>query len=273
MGAVCIQQTQHNMKLICLFAAVLLTQALAIAGDPALPGFHPLNQAQAGRVLISELRCAACHAGIDRDSVPEKLTPDLREIGGRVVDEDIIRKDIGYMLLHLEDLRNQQISAAKAATKEKPLSEKEHSEAMQLLSDPNLTNRIVTDWLSKYMADVRPWLAGGNGLTGFTRNRYSLEHTNKIFLNNASNAMRQETLRKLVKGYMLKAGITKPGSCHILRHTAATLHFENGADIRSVQALLDHVSLNTTQIYMHVTIDLLRAIHDACHPVKPDKQP
>jgi cytochrome c2 len=64
--------------------AVVLAGSLAAAGDSALPGHHPLTQAQAGSVLLAELRCAACHEGTAPGSVPEKSAPDLKEVGQRV---------------------------------------------------------------------------------------------------------------------------------------------------------------------------------------------
>lgn len=64
--------------------AVVLACSFAAAGDPALPGHHPLTQAQAGSVLIAELRCAACHPGTPPSPVPEKTAPDLREVGQRI---------------------------------------------------------------------------------------------------------------------------------------------------------------------------------------------
>lgn len=72
------------MKNLCLLIGVAASNAVAAAGDPALPGHHPLTQAQAGAILISDLRCAACHEGLDRGTVLEKSAPDLAEVGSRV---------------------------------------------------------------------------------------------------------------------------------------------------------------------------------------------
>jgi mono/diheme cytochrome c family protein len=67
-----------------LLSIFLIGSGTLIAGDPSLPGNHPLTQAQAGSLLISELRCAACHSGIERSSHPEKTAPDLSEVGARI---------------------------------------------------------------------------------------------------------------------------------------------------------------------------------------------
>jgi mono/diheme cytochrome c family protein len=72
-------------------SCLVLASAYAVAGDPALPGNHPLSQSQAGEVLIAELRCAACHSGIAHCSLPEKTTPDLAEAGSRI-SPDYLRK-------------------------------------------------------------------------------------------------------------------------------------------------------------------------------------
>lgn len=74
-----------------VISSLLIATASAEAGDPALPGHHPLTQAQAGSLLISELRCAACHSGIERGSVPEKTAPDLIEAGARISPEYLRR--------------------------------------------------------------------------------------------------------------------------------------------------------------------------------------
>jgi mono/diheme cytochrome c family protein len=75
-----------NMKHIFAFVTswFVIASSWAVAGDPALPGNHPLTQSQAGDVLISELRCAACHGGVQRGSLPEKTAPDLAEAGARI---------------------------------------------------------------------------------------------------------------------------------------------------------------------------------------------
>ena len=74
-----------------LISILMIENVSAQAGDPALPGNHPLTQPQAGDLLIHELRCAACHRGIERGSLPEKTAPDLSEVGGRIAPEYLIK--------------------------------------------------------------------------------------------------------------------------------------------------------------------------------------
>lgn len=78
---------EATMKRLYFLIVFLIASPWAAASDPALPGHHPLTQTQAGSVLISELRCAACHTGVQEDSVPEKMAPDLTEVGTRVSPE------------------------------------------------------------------------------------------------------------------------------------------------------------------------------------------
>lgn len=73
------------------------------------------------------------------------------------------------------------------------------------------------------------------------------------------------SIELLIKTYAAKAGITKKVTPHVMRHSFATDLLNNGADIRSVQALLGHASINTTQIYTHVTDSHLRDVHKKFH--------
>ena len=80
-----------------------------------------------------------------------------------------------------------------------------------------------------------------------------------------------EYLTRRVREYVEAAELGKRGSCHLLRHSMATLMLENGADVRFVQEMLGHANVNTTQIYTHVSIRKLQEIHAATHPGAPLK--
>jgi site-specific recombinase XerD len=80
-----------------------------------------------------------------------------------------------------------------------------------------------------------------------------------------SKPLSTRSIQRLVKKYALAAGITKTVSPHTMRHTYATDLLQNGADIRSVQAMLGHSSITTTQVYTHVTDKRLKDTHKKFH--------
>ncbi|MCC7381173.1 MAG: tyrosine-type recombinase/integrase [Deltaproteobacteria bacterium] len=87
-----------------------------------------------------------------------------------------------------------------------------------------------------------------------------------VFLTLEGKPISEAGLSEKVRAYVEASGIGKKGSCHLMRHTCATLMVEGGADIRFVQELLGHVRLDTTQIYTHVSIRKLKQVHSATHP-------
>jgi integrase/recombinase XerD len=87
-----------------------------------------------------------------------------------------------------------------------------------------------------------------------------------VFLTTNGAPFTANYLSWLARQYVKSAGIGKGGACHIFRHTMATLMLEGGADIRYIQAMLGHVRLDTTQIYTHVSIRMLKQVHTATHP-------
>ena len=114
-------------------------------------------------------------------------------------------------------------------------------------------------WIDKYVREVRSTLCID-----------STEQT--LFLTKFGEAFSASSLSLLVREYVDRANIGKTGSCHLFRHTMATLMLENGADIRYIQAMLGHAKLDTTQIYTQVSIRKLKEIHEATHPAKDKRR-
>ena len=91
-----------------------------------------------------------------------------------------------------------------------------------------------------------------------------------LFLSARGRRIRATKLTDRLHAYLVEAGITKPGSVHIFRHTMATLMHDAGADIRDLQEMLGHAQLSTTEIYTHVSIERLKAVHTRTHPARID---
>jgi integrase/recombinase XerD len=90
--------------------------------------------------------------------------------------------------------------------------------------------------------------------------------SNVLFLSPRGGALTRQAVWKMVTGYARGIGITKPSSPHKLRHSFATHLLEGGADLRSVQALLGHADISTTEIYTHLADDHVRAAFKKAHP-------
>lgn len=108
-------------------------------------------------------------------------------------------------------------------------------------------------WVRTYLDEARPTLAADPSET-------------TLFLSTDGQRLHLNTLTVLARRMVRQAGIVKAGACHLFRHAAATFMLENGADIRYIQAMLGHADIGTTQVYTHVSIEKLRAIHAATHP-------
>ena len=89
---------------------------------------------------------------------------------------------------------------------------------------------------------------------------------NAVFLNKSGKRLRDRSVRRIVDKYIRHTSINQKVSPHTLRHSFATHLLDRGADLRSVQELLGHLNLTTTQIYTHVTAERLKSAYDKAHP-------
>ncbi|PAT05326.1 site-specific tyrosine recombinase XerD [Corynebacterium hadale] len=137
-------------------------------------------------------------------------------------------------------------------------SELEHGAGVLTVTGKGNKQRLVPvgshaqDALQAYLVRVRPSFATGK--------------SHALFLNTRGGALSRQSAWTAIKQAAERAGVHKDISPHTLRHSFATHLLEGGADVRTVQELLGHASVTTTQIYTHVTAENLREVWRQAHP-------
>jgi len=107
-----------------------------------------------------------------------------------------------------------------------------------------------------------------NAIRNYLDKRPVLRKSEKgaVFLNKSGSRLRDRSVRRIINKHIKETSIKQKVSPHTLRHSFATHLLDRGADLRSVQELLGHLNLSTTQIYTHVTPQRLKSTYDKAHP-------
>ena len=113
--------------------------------------------------------------------------------------------------------------------------------------------RKASETVREYQEDARPKLAHGKG-------------EKALFLNRRGERLTRQGFWQILKGYAKEAGLSDEITPHTLRHSFATHMLSGGADLRSVQELLGHANISTTQVYTHLTSEHVRRTYEKAHP-------
>ena len=189
-----------------------------------------------------------------------KKIPDVLEFSevGRLIDQPNIRTVRGLRdkaileLMYATGLRVSEVSSLK-------LNDVNRDAGFLKVKGKGGKERIVPlgksaiHFLSRYLNDSRPKILKEKASTA-------------VFISSYKRNLSRQSIWKMIKSYLKKARIKKKVSPHSLRHSFATHLLEGGADLRSVQEMLGHSSISTTQIYTHINKARLKEIHRKYHP-------
>jgi integrase/recombinase XerD len=118
--------------------------------------------------------------------------------------------------------------------------------------------------LTGYLAEARPILAAGNPGRSPAANATSTRNSPLLFIARGGRKLTRQRIWQMVRAASAASG--RAASPHMLRHSCATHMVENGADLRTVQTILGHADISTTQVYTHLALDRLRTVYQKHHP-------
>jgi len=124
--------------------------------------------------------------------------------------------------------------------------------------------RSAQEALTEYLAQARPILAAATKSATSANTRLSFGGSPLLFIARGGRKLTRQRIWQMVRAASAASG--RAGSPHMLRHSCATHMVENGADLRTVQTLLGHADISTTQVYTHVALDRLKSVYQKHHP-------
>lgn len=232
-----------------------LTREHHIAANPAADLDLPRTTRQLPRVILSVAEVQGLLAQADPDSPELPAQHHAQALRDRALLE----------VLYATGLRRREMASA-------ALYDADLSRGLLLVREgKGRRDRVVPlgrralAWLRRYLDEGRPALVSGTAAL-LEREAGRSAASQALFVTDYGQPISPEWLATKVRRYLGFAGIDKPGATHLLRHACATHMLEGGADIRFIQALLGHAEVSSTQVYTHVAIDKLAAVHAATHP-------